>query len=130
LEVGVSDPHIAPAIRWVDAVFPFYRGMRDSSKWAAILALAYSQFMPIGSEAVIDWCRRAVRPGLSRELAVAAGIGLVLTTPLYYGNGLLYGMHGQIQPSPYPAGWYAADRALEGDPNPGRSVFLPWHGYL
>jgi hypothetical protein len=39
-------------------------------------------------------------------------------------------MHGQIHPSAYPVGWYAADHALLADPNPGRAVFLPWHGYL
>jgi hypothetical protein len=53
-----------------------------------------------------------------------------MTLPLYYGNGLLYGMHGQIQPSAYPAGWYAADRVLAEDPNPGRAAFFPWHRYL
>jgi len=61
---------------------------------------------------------------------VAGVVGLVLAVPLLYGNGLLFGMHGQIQPSAYPTGWYAADRALAVDPHPGRTVFLPWNGYL
>ncbi|HEX2712295.1 MAG TPA: hypothetical protein VHM88_08740, partial [Candidatus Acidoferrales bacterium] len=54
----------------------------------------------------------------------------VMVLPLYYGNGILYGMHRQILPSAYPSGWYAADRVLATDPHPGRAVFLPWHGYL
>jgi hypothetical protein len=39
-------------------------------------------------------------------------------------------MHGEIKPSQYPAGWYAADRALLSDSHPGRSIFLPWHEYM
>src|SRR5207245_1195752 len=63
-------------------------------------------------------------------IAPALLVAVVLAIPLYYGNGLLYGMHGQIRPSNYPAGWYSADLALVADPNPGRTIFLPWHGYM
>ncbi len=130
LEIGIADVHIAPLIHWLDAVFPPYRGMRDAGKWGAIVALAYSQLIALGFVAI----RRAIRvwlqaPG-SREVAGSLLVAVVLAFPLYYGNGLLYGMHGQIHPSAYPAGWYAADRALLADPHPGRAVFLPWHGDL
>src|SRR5207245_6553668 len=43
---------------------------------------------------------------------------------------LLFGMHGEIKPSLYPPGWYAADRMLTHAPNPGRTLFLPWHEYM
>ena len=130
LGIGIADVHIAPLIYWLDAVFPPYRGMRDAGKWDAIVALAYSQLVPLGFVAI----RRAIQvrlqsPG-SREVAFGLLVAVVLTFPLYYGSGLLYGMHGQIHPSAYPAGWYAADGALLADPHPGRAVFLPWHGYL
>ncbi len=130
LEIGVSDPHIAPLVGWLDSVFPPYRGMRDAGKWAAVLALVYSQLIPIGVVAIVGLTRERLKGGLRREYAEALLIALILALPLYYGNGLLYGMHGQIQPSSYPAGWYAADRTLAADPRPGRTVFLPWHGYL
>jgi hypothetical protein len=61
---------------------------------------------------------------------VAAASALLLAIPLGYGNGLLFGSHGGIRPSPYPAGWYAADRLLLADPHPERTLFLPWHEYL
>jgi hypothetical protein len=57
-------------------------------------------------------------------------LGLLLALPLYYGNGLLFGVHGEIRPSEYPSGWYAADRVLSADPHPGRTLFLPWHEYM
>jgi hypothetical protein len=130
LAIGVADAHVAPLINFLDAVFPPYRGMRDAGKWVAIIALAYSQLIALGFVAI----RRAIQvrlqsPG-SRETAFALLVAVVLAFPLYYGSGLLYGMHGQIHPSAYPVGWYAADHALLADPNPGRAVFLPWHGYL
>jgi hypothetical protein len=130
LGIGIADAHIAPLIQWLDAVFPPYRGMRDAGKWVAIIALAYSQLVAMGlitiRRAINVWL---VSPG-SRETAFGLLVAVALTFPLYYGSGLLYGMHGQIHPSAYPAGWYAADRALLADPHPGRAVFLPWHGYL
>ncbi len=129
LEAGVSDPHSAPIVRWLDAVFPLYRGMRDAGKWASMLALAYSQLIPIGLMALLTWTSR-LPAGRLRELTAGGLIGLGLALPLYYGNGLLFGLHGQIKPSQYPAGWYAADRVLAADPDPGRTVFLPWHLYM
>jgi hypothetical protein len=129
LEIGIADPHIAPAIRWLDANVSPYRGMRDAGKWAALLALVYSQLVPLGVVALTGWVYRVAttdRRGLAEGAIVAIGLSL----PLYYGNGLLFGMHGQILPSAYPSGWYAADRVLAADHGGGRAVFLPWHQYL
>lgn len=130
LGIGIADAHIAPLIQWLDAVFPPYRGMRDAGKWVAVIALAYSQLIAPGFVAIRRLIRVRLQSPGSRETAFALLVAVVLVFPLYYGSGLLYGMHGQIHPSEYPAGWYAADSALSADPHPGRAVFLPWHGYL
>ncbi len=130
LDVGVADPHVAPVVRWLNQVFPPYRGMRDAAKWAAILALVYSQLVPLGVTFLLTSVNERLRRGTVRELTAALVTGLALALPLYYGNGLLFGMHGQVRPSSYPAGWYEADRILAADPHPGRVLFLPWHLYL
>jgi hypothetical protein len=39
-------------------------------------------------------------------------------------------MHGEIKPSHYPDGWYAADRLMASDGQHGRALFLPWHEYM
>jgi hypothetical protein len=130
LDVGVADPHVAPVIRWLNHVFPPYRGMRDAAKWAAILALVYAQLVPLGVTFLLTWVNNRLRTGTVREFSVAVVTGLALALPLYYGNGLLFGMHGQVRPSPYPAGWYEVDRIVAADPHPGRVLFLPWHLYL
>jgi hypothetical protein len=114
----------------LDSVFPPYRGMRDAQKWAILLALAYSQAVPLGVTALSAWIRARVRSGPSRDWLEAAIPGLALALSLYYGNGLLFGLHDQIRPSAYPAGWYQVEQVLIADPDPGRAVFLPWHRYL
>jgi hypothetical protein len=128
LEAGISQPMTSVLVRWLDAV-PIYRGMRDAGKWAALLALVYSQLFGLGAIAILDWVGKLHRPGITREWLQGMATGLLLAFPLYYGNGLLFGMHGEIKPSQYPPGWYAADQVLAADSHPGRAVFLPWHEY-
>ncbi|TME54137.1 MAG: hypothetical protein E6I60_08130 [Chloroflexi bacterium] len=130
LEMGVSSPVTAPIVSWLDSHLTIYRGMRDAGKWAAMLALIYSQLASMGAEAMATRLRVLKRPRLPTEWVAAVLSAVVLAVPLYYGNGLLFGMHGEIKPSSYPSGWYAADAALSSDPRPGRTLFLPWHEYM
>jgi hypothetical protein len=130
LEMGVSSPATSGLVSWLDSTFPLYRGMRDAGKWAALLALVYSQLLALGTAAILGWLRARPRPTDTTEWLGAVATGLLLALPLYYGNGLLYGMHGEIKPSPYPSGWYAADRVLGADGHSGRALFLPWHQYM
>jgi hypothetical protein len=130
LEMGVSHPVTAPLVQWLNAHIPIYKGMRDAGKWAVLLALVYSQLAALGAIALLNWIRKWSDRGIGSVWVTNAAVGLLLALPLYYGNGLLYGAHGEIKPSQYPAGWYAADRVLLSDANPGRTLFLPWHGYM
>ncbi len=129
-EMGVSSPATAELARWLDAHVPLYRGMRDAGKWAALLALAYSQLGALGAETIRLWVGRRLTAAPSRSWIAGVTVGILIALPLFYGNGLLYGGHGEIQPSQYPDGWYAADRLLASDSHPGRTLFLPWHEYL
>jgi hypothetical protein len=130
LEAGVSHPLTTGLVTWLDANLPLYRGMRDAGKWAALLALVYSQLIALGVAAILRWLREQKRAPANAEWLVAVASGLLVALPIYYGNGLLYGMHGEIAPSQYPAGWYAADQALAADGHPDRALFLPWHEYM
>ncbi len=130
LEAGVSQPLTSGLVRWLDANLPLYRGMRDAGKWAALLALVYSQLLALGAAAILDWLRERTKGTAKTEWLVGIASGLLVAFPLYYGNGLLYGMHGEIRPSQYPPGWYSADRVLAADGHPDRTLFLPWHEYM
>jgi hypothetical protein len=130
LEMGISQPVIASLVRWLDAHFVLYRGLRDAGKWAALLALVYSQLLGLGAATVMNWVGSRFRNPPRAEWGGGFGAALLLALPLYYGNGLLFGAHGEIRPSQYPSGWYVADRVLASDPHPDRAVFLPWHQYM
>ncbi len=129
LEAGISQPLTSVLVTWLDA-FPIYRGMRDAGKWATLLALVYSQLFALGAVAILNWIRNSRRLAISQDWLQPIATGLLLAFPLYYGNGLLFGMHSEIRPSQYPSGWYAADRVLAADSHPGRTLFLPWHEYM
>ena len=130
LEMGVSNPLTAGLVDWFDMHVPVYLGMRDAGKWAALLAFVYSQLAALGTVAVLTWVNERVSSGPRREWIGSVATGLLIALPLYYGNGLLFGMHGEIKPSQYPAGWYAADRLLAADRQDGRALILPWHEYM
>jgi hypothetical protein len=130
LETGVSHPVTANLVRWLDAHFIVYRGMRDAAKWAVLLAFAYSQLVGLGAATIQATLKQPVLGASRTEWVPGVAAGLLLALPLYYGNGLLFGAHGEIRPSQYPAGWYTADRVLAADSHPGRTLFLPWHEYM
>jgi hypothetical protein len=129
LEAGVASAVTEPLVRFLDTFFPPYRGMRDAGKWAALIALVYAQLIPLGAIVLLRWVKENVTFGRI-DVVVALTTGLLLALPLYYGNGLLYGINGEVRPSAYPPGWYQADKLLAADPHPGRTLFLPWHLYL
>lgn len=130
LEMGVSSPVSSSIAIWLDQTVPFYRGMRDAGKWAGPIALAYAQLYATGALLIEANVRRAsiFRPVANGLLPFVTAV--LLAVPLYFGNGLLYGAHGTIEPSSYPSGWYRADRLLTSDPNPELTLFLPWHEYM
>ncbi|TMC54758.1 MAG: hypothetical protein E6J20_02145 [Chloroflexi bacterium] len=130
LEIGISYPLTARIVQWLYAEIPTYRGMRDAGKWGAMLALVYSQLVGFGAVAILAWLKKRVRDPVGSEWVAGFAAALVLALPLYCGNGLLFGAHGEIKPSAYPAGWYAADRLLSSDTHPGRTLVLPWHEYM
>jgi len=130
LEMGVSNPLTAGLVEWIDAHIPVYRGMRDAGKWAALLALVYSQLAALGAVVLLDWLRKIGSERAQSGWLISISTALLLAVPLYYGNGLLYGAHADIKPSQYPAGWYSADQILVSDGHPGLTLFLPWHEYM
>jgi hypothetical protein len=130
LEAGISNPATAGLVRWLDAHLLLYRGMRDAGKWAVLLALVYSQLVGLGTAALLTWIRDRIPDLMGGDWAYGVAAAFLLALPFYYGNGLLFGAHGEIKPSAYPPGWYAADRALASDPHPERTLFLPWHEYM
>ena len=71
LDLGVADPHTAWLVHWLNSVFPPYRGMRDSGKWAALIALVYSQLIAFGALSLLGWIRDHAKLGGVRDFVLA-----------------------------------------------------------
>ena len=93
LEMGISSGATAWMLSWLDTHLVVYRGMRDAGKWAAVIALVYSQLVGFAVEEGLDWLPRHVPDGHWEPWVEGAAAGLLLALPLYYGNGLLFGAH-------------------------------------
>ncbi len=130
LEMGYAHPITRGLIQLIDSAFYPYRGMRDAGKWAAMLAFVYSQLFAIGVGAILARLKALRLTPSTIEWSGGFAAAALVALPLYYGNGLLFGAHGEIRPSQYPSGWYMADQVLTSDHDPGTTLFLPWHEYM
>lgn len=142
MAMGLSHPVAAPVTRWLfEHVLPL-RGMRDTQKFAALLALAYAYLGGLGLDSLaeefletcrsgrLDWFRgRYVGPDRRATLAVVFVL-IVLLVPMAYSVTMFGGLWGQLEPTDYPAEWEQADDYLDGDSSDYRVLFLPWHQYM
>ena len=108
----------------------FFRGFRDSHKFAALLALSYSYLGALGVwkfEKMARCKERSVR--LARFVAFFV-IFLALITPFIYSITMFNGFWGQLNPTDYPDDWYEMNDFLNNDPQDFNVLFLPWHQYM
>lgn len=146
LGLGVSVDATAPLFRALYDHAVVFRGMRDSQKFVALLALAYAALGGGGVDRLVRWLEEAV-PGEDhpdRPFVLGPGatlpdrgtalralvIVLVLSTPLVYTWPMLWGLSGQVSATDYPDGWAEANDLLLEDESEYRVLFLPWHQYM
>lgn len=144
LGAGASGP-AAPLFGWMFHNVPFFRGMRDSQKFVALLVLAYAYLGGLGVQEFAEdlgsrtkmkgtlrrlWGRGLVE-GDGRRLLSLGVVALALVTPVIYTFPMLTGFAGQVQPTDYPDEWYEVNDFLEGNAAPQeQALFLPWHQYM
>lgn len=142
MAMGLSHPVAAPVTRWLfEHVLPL-RGMRDTQKFAALLALAYAYLGGLGLDSLaeefletcrsgrLDWYRGRYVGPTRRTIFAVVFVVVVLVVPLAYSVTMFGGLWGQLQPTDYPAGWEEANTYLDGDPSAYRVLVLPWHQYM
>lgn len=140
LAMGVSTPYTAPPFRFLyDHVFVL-KGMRDTQKFAGLLALGYAVLGAAGVDAVLaELGARRPLTSLSRPrhgtldrrtLASLALVAVLLAVPLVATITMVGGFWGQFETTDYPDGWHAADDRLADDPDEFRALVLPWHQYM
>ncbi|MCE8424857.1 MAG: DUF3367 domain-containing protein [Candidatus Methanoperedens sp.] len=110
----------------------FFKGLRDSHKFAALLALSYSYLGALGVAEFEKLARGIGWKGHEnyKKLAAWAFIIIALITPFIYSFTMFNGFWGQLKPTDYPGDWYEINDFLNNDPQDFNGLFLPWHKYM
>ena len=143
LALGVSTAWSARPTAVLFESVPVLRGMRDTQKFAGLLALAYALVGARGVDSALCALGQRFDGGAlptvpllerrgysTRQVAVVAASVLVLAVPLAAAAPMVAGFAGQLDSTTYPDDWEAADAALAADPGPHRVLVLPWQQYL
>lgn len=108
----------------------FFRGFRDSHKFAALLALSYSYLGALGVWEFVKIARcKEHSARLTRFIAFFV-IFLALITPFMYSITMFNGFWGQLNPTDYPDDWYEMNDFFNNDSQDFNVLFLPWHQYM
>jgi hypothetical protein len=98
---------------------PGFRMFREPEKALMLFVLSCAVFFALGTQYL---CHQLA--GTRSRRAIAA---VLISIPLVYGWGQLFGDWGAITPARYPASWYSINRTLHADP--GAMLVLPWHQF-
>lgn len=97
--------------------------LRDSQKWAALLALAVCAGFALVVAAAARWAR-------SRGLPPATFQVVLVVLPLVLLPSLAWGLAGKLEPVRYPAEWAEVHDLLDDQPaDQRRTVVLPFSAY-
>lgn len=132
LGTGVSAPLFSNVYTFLFDTIPFFQGMRDSQRFVALLALAYSflgglaaselytSFGQMAAEKVKGWMRLG-----GATLAIAA-----LALPWLYSLNMLWGFGRELETVDFPPDWHEVNQNLTEQEGDFQVLFLPWHGYM
>lgn len=127
LAVGIQLPVARTITYWLFDHMPFYKGIRETQKWVALLVIVYGILLTIGINAMMSAKRL-----LNNQYLVATIVCIIIVLQAPF---LLVGFGGQMQATQYPQSWAHIDqRILSDQHNPRKcnatTLFLPWHLYM
>lgn len=112
----------------------FFKGLRDSQKFAALIALSYSYLGALGvaefEKIIHNPARRANAYEKCKKTAALVIVTMALIVPFIYSFTLFNNFWGQLEPTDYPKDWYETNELLNKDPQDFNVLFLPWHLYM
>ena len=127
LAVGAASEFTSPPFEWLWEHLLFFRGLRDSQKFVALLCLVYAYLGGLGVDELVKGWRE--RRKMLTKVAMTALIALALLTPATY-SFTMFGLHGQLGVTDYPREWYEVNDYLNQDEEDFNVLFLPWHQYM
>ncbi|MBB5432796.1 hypothetical protein [Nocardiopsis composta] len=118
--LGTAEPG-RELLRWLIEAWPGFGPLRDGQLYVAPLALLQA----VGLGGAAAWLHGAEGEGRAGPVAAA----LLACAPVVLLPGLLWGAGGKLVPVDYPAEWGEVRRIVDGDPDPGSVLVLPWSAY-
>lgn len=131
LSIGFGSPITRPITEWCLTHIPLFRGLRDTSKLLALIALSYAFFLPHGILVVLSAIKEA-RVSLPKKMVITKVFTIIFLflPPFFLSGTLLWGESGQLRGTPYPKEWARANELVNSDPNATILFALPWKSYL
>jgi len=128
LALGTSIAATKPLFIALFDNIPFFKALRDSNKFVALLCLSYSF---LGGWKVGDMASQAgrMKKGIARN-GIIVLLVLALSLPLIYSFTIFNGFWGQVRPTDYPEEYYEVNAYLNDDNDDFNVLWLPWHAYM
>jgi len=126
LAIGVALPIFAEITFFLSNYLPFYKGLRESQKWVAVIVTIYNIFFVYG---LIELFKKEF---INRNENLRIFLLVFLTWLIIFQAPLLInGTIEQIKPTNYPSDWNQINELIVEDSNCQKKIlFLPWHLYM
>lgn len=122
LSMGVYDP--TGLYQFCYNNVPFFKGLRDCHKFAALLALCYAYLGTHGIDRLLEVFKRG-----RFQLVAAFLVVLAFASPLVLSCNL-FTLSDSLKPTDYPQDWYRVKQIVDGSDQDYNILFLPWHLYM
>jgi hypothetical protein len=130
LALGIAFPVTSKITLWLFNNIPFYRGLRETQKWVAVLVAVYEILLVYG---FIELFKRRIIIKYKELIIILLTGVIIFQAPLLIGGGA-----GQVGPVDYPKDWYEMNDfivqkqklSLRNQKCAERILFLPWHLYM
>src|SRR5262249_42250533 len=132
------------ALRGLVTAWPGFAVLRDGQQFLAPLALTVAvglgalvaglvtgrttgAITPAAGAARPETGGARADPATRRAPAALAAVAVL--APVVLLRGMAWGLAGTLRPAGYPAGWARARQVIDGDPDRGTVLLLPWAAY-
>lgn len=123
LAIGIKSPLTSGLTLFLYDHLPLYKGLREPQKWVAIIIPIYLFYLTIGT-----WRLTKTKIIANNLLTSGLILGAII---IMQTSALFWGFNRQIQSTPYPKDWYAANDYIKAqDSCQQQNLFLPWHMYM
>lgn len=122
LAIGKAHPFTEFLTRPLYQYFPFYNGLREPQKWAALILLAYIFFFSVSFRYFLKKAKK------TKTIKIL--LAFLLFLPIINAHQMLWGFNNQLKVGDFPKSWYGVNDYLNNQEGDFKVLFLPWRFYI